>query len=189
MFNSDFVGLVHLWCRFMGRGNIHLYTGSGEGKSLTAFGLALRAVGHGYKVVIIQFLKGRKDVGEYKIKDRLSPEYEIYQFGREEFIDLSKPTPIDYELAKMGLEFAWNALKSRPRVLVLDEINLAVAAGLIKVEDVLSLIDTVPDETVVVLTGRNAPEKLIERADLVTEMVEVKHPFYIGIPARRGIEY
>jgi len=173
----------------MGRGNIHLYTGSGEGKSLTAFGLALRAVGHGYKVVIIQFLKGRRDVGEYKVKDRLSPEYEIYQFGREEFIDLSKPMQVDYELARMGLKFAWEALKKNPRVLVLDEINLAVYSGLLEVEDVLSLLDAVPDETVVVLTGRNAPRSLIDRADLVTEMVEVKHPFYMGVPARRGIEY
>lgn len=173
----------------MGKGNIHLYTGSGEGKSLTAFGLALRAVGHGYKVVIVQFLKGRKDVGEYKIKDRLSPEYEIYQFGREEFIDLSKPTSIDYELAKAGLEFAWKALERKPRVLVLDEINLAAAVGLLRIEDIISLLDAVPDETVVVLTGRNAPRELIERADLVTEMIEVKHPFYLGIPARRGIEY
>lgn len=173
----------------MGRGNIHLYTGGGEGKSLTAFGLALRAVGHGYRVIIIQFLKGRKDVGEYKIKDRLSPEYEIYQFGREEFIDLSKPTPVDYELARMGLEFAWDALKKNPRVLVLDEVNLAVAVGLLEVEDVLSLLDAIPDETIAVLTGRNAPKKLIERADLVTEMVEVKHPFYTGVSARKGIEY
>lgn len=173
----------------MNRGNIHLYTGNGEGKSLTAFGLALRAVGHGYKVVIIQFLKGRKDIGEYKIKDRLSPEYEIYQFGREEFIDLSKPKPVDYELARRGLEFAWKALEKKPRVLVLDEVNLAVAVGLLKVEDVIRFLDVVPEETVVVLTGRNAPRELIERADLVTEMHEVKHPYRTGVPARRGIEY
>ena len=73
------------------RGYIHLYTGDGEGKSITAFGLALRAVGHEYKVIIVQFMKGRKDIGEYKIKDRLSPEYEIHQFGREEFIDSKIP--------------------------------------------------------------------------------------------------
>ncbi|RLF09629.1 MAG: cob(I)yrinic acid a,c-diamide adenosyltransferase [Thermoprotei archaeon] len=173
----------------MARGFIHLYTGDGEGKTLTAFGLALRAVGHGYKVIIVQFMKGRKDVGEYKVKDRLQPEYEIHQFGREHFIDLENPEPIDYELAKKGLEFAKEALKRKPRVLVLDEINLAAAIGLVKVEEVLEMLKDVPEETVVVLTGRKAPREFIEAADLVTEMRDVKHPHRLGVEARRGIEY
>ena len=166
-----------------------MYTGDGEGKTLTAFGLALRAIGHGYKVIIVQFMKGRKDVGEYKVKDRLQPEYEIYQFGREDFIDLNNPQPIDYELARKGLEFAEEALKKRPRVLVLDEINLAAAIGLVKVEDVLKLLEKVPEETVVVMTGRRAPKEFIEVADLVTEMREIKHPHKRGVEARKGIEY
>jgi len=173
----------------MKRGYIHVYTGDGEGKTLTAFGLALRAIGHGYKVIIVQFMKGRKDVGEYKVKDRLQPEYEIYQFGREDFIDLNNPQPIDYELARKGLEFAEEALKKRPRVLVLDEINLAAAIGLVKVEDVLKLLEKVPEETVVVMTGRRAPKEFIEVADLVTEMREIKHPHKRGVEARKGIEY
>ena len=173
----------------MGRGYIHVYTGNGEGKTLTAFGLALRAVGHGYKVVIVQFMKGRKDVGEYKVRARLQPEYEIYQFGREDFVDLENPLSVDYELAKKGLEFAEKALEKRPRVLVLDEINLAAAIGLVKVEDVLRLLEKVPEETVVVLTGRKAPKEFIEVADLVTEMREIKHPYKRGIEAREGIEY
>jgi len=173
----------------MKRGYIHVYTGDGEGKTLTAFGLALRAIGHGYKVIIVQFMKGRKDVGEYKVKDRLQPEYEIYQFGREDFIDLDNPQPIDYELARKGLEFAEEALKRRPRVLVLDEINLAAAIGLVGVEDVLKLLEKVPEETVVVLTGRRAPKEFIEMADLVTEMKEIKHPHKRGVEARKGIEY
>ena len=173
----------------MRRGYVHVYTGDGEGKTLTAFGLALRAIGHGYKVIIVQFMKGRKDVGEYKVKDRLQPEYEIYQFGREDFIDLNNPQPIDYELARKGLELAEEALKRRPRVLVLDEINLATAIGLVKVEDVLKLLEKVPEETVVVLTGRRAPKEFIEVADLVTEMREIKHPHKRGVEARKGIEY
>jgi len=173
----------------VGRGYIHVYTGSGEGKTLTAFGLALRAVGHGYKVIIVQFMKGRKDVGEYKVRARLQPEYEIYQFGREDFVDLENPLPVDYELAKKGLEFAEKALEKRPRVLVLDEINLVAAIGLVKVEDVLRLLEKVPEETVVVLTGRKAPKEFIEVADLVTEMREIKHPYKQGIEARKGIEY
>ncbi|MCS7120846.1 MAG: cob(I)yrinic acid a,c-diamide adenosyltransferase [Candidatus Bathyarchaeota archaeon] len=171
------------------RGLIHLYTGDGEGKSITAFGLALRSVGHGYKVIIIQFMKGRKDIGEYKIKDRLSPEYEIYQFGRKGFVDLKNPLPIDRKLANEGLAFAKEALKRKPHLLILDEINLAVAAGLIRVEDVLSLLDSVPPSTTVVLTGRMAPKELVDRADLVTEMREIRHPMRKGVPARRGIEY
>jgi cob(I)alamin adenosyltransferase len=134
-------------------------------------------------------MKGRKDVGEYKVKDRLQPEYEIHQFGREDFIDLENPLPIDYELARKGLDFAEEALKRRPRVLVLDEINLAAAIGLVKVEDVLKLLENVPEETVVVLTGRRAPKEFIEVADLVTNLREIKHPHKQGVKARKGIEY
>ncbi|MEM2820411.1 MAG: cob(I)yrinic acid a,c-diamide adenosyltransferase, partial [Candidatus Bathyarchaeia archaeon] len=151
-------------------GFIHLYTGDGEGKSITAFGLALRAIGHGYKVIIIQFMKGRKDIGEYKIRKRLAPNYEIHQFGRREFIDLKNPDPIDYILARRALRFAKKAIKKKPRLLILDEINLAVSIGLIELKDVLELLSNIPKPTTVVLTGRNAPKELIERADLVTEM-------------------
>jgi len=170
-------------------GYIHLYTGDGEGKSITAFGLALRAIGHGYKVIIIQFMKGRKDIGEYKIWKRLAPQYEIHQFGRKEFIDLNRPDPVDYVLARRALEFAKKAIRRRPRLLILDEINLAVSIGLVRLEDVLELLNNVPEPTTVVLTGRNAPKELIERADLVTEMREIKHPWKRGVQARRGIEY
>jgi len=171
------------------RGLVHLYTGEGEGKSITAFGLALRAVGHGYKVIIIQFMKGRKDIGEFKIRKRLSPEYEIYQFGRKEFVDLKKPEPVDYELAEKGLAFARKALQQKPRLLILDEINLAVGIGLLKLEDVIEFLEDIPESTVVVLTGRKAPKELIDHADLVTEMREIKHPMKRGVSARRGIEY
>ncbi|MEM2342143.1 MAG: cob(I)yrinic acid a,c-diamide adenosyltransferase [Candidatus Bathyarchaeia archaeon] len=170
-------------------GFIHLYTGDGEGKSITAFGLALRAVGHGYKVIIVQFMKGRKDIGEYKVWRRLAPHYEIHQFGRKEFINLKKPEPIDYVLAGRALNFAKKALKKKPRLLILDEINLAASIGLIKISDVLDLLNNIPESTTVVLTGRNAPKELIERADLVTEMREIKHPWKKGVQARRGIEY
>jgi cob(I)alamin adenosyltransferase len=170
-------------------GFVHLYTGEGEGKTITAFGLALRALGHGHKVVVIQFLKGRKYIGEYKIKKRLGPNYEIYQFGRKRFIDLRNPDPIDIELAYKGLEFARNKLQEKPKLLILDEVNLVCAFGLLKVEDVLGLLDEVAPETVVVLTGRRAPQELIERADLVSEIMLVKHPFQKGVPARAGIEY
>ncbi|HDN62841.1 MAG TPA: cob(I)yrinic acid a,c-diamide adenosyltransferase [Candidatus Bathyarchaeota archaeon] len=171
------------------RGFVHLYMGEGEGKTLAAIGAAIRAIGHGYKVIIVQFMKGRKDIGEYKIRERLAPEYEIYQFGREVFIDLRKPDPIDYKLAREGLKFAREALRRRPKLLILDELSLAVAVGLIDVDEVLDLLREVPPSTVVILTGRQAPKEFIEVADLVSEVREVKHPMRAGIKARKGIEY
>lgn len=173
----------------MVKGLVYLYTGEGDGKTTNAFGLALRAVGHGYSVIIIQFLKGRKYIGEYKIKYRLAPEYEIHQFGREEFVDFKNPIPLDYELAEKGLEFAKKALKKKPRLLILDEINLAAHFGIVKTEDILKLLEEIPEETTVFLTGRRAPEELIKRADLVTEMRLIKHPFEKNVPAREGVEY
>lgn len=178
-----------MYLSVVGLGFIHLYTGDGEGKSITAFGLALRAVGHGYRVVIVQFMKGRKDIGEYKVKDRLAPNYEIRQFGRREFIDLKNPSPVDYILAERAVNFARRALSQKPRLLILDEVNLAVSVGLVQLNDVLNLLNNIPESTTVVLTGRNAPMELIERADLVTEMREIKHPWRMGVQARRGIEY
>lgn len=169
--------------------SIILYTGSGQGKTLAALGLALRALGHGYKVILAQFMKGRTFIGEYKIRGRLSPEFELHQFGREDFVNLEKPEPVDFELAKKGLAFAKEALNRKPYLLILDEINLAVAVGLIKIDEVLNLLENIPEETTVVLVGRRAPPEFIDRADLVTFMVEVKHPFGKGIEARKGIEY
>jgi len=171
------------------RGLVYLYTGEGEGKTTNALGLALRALGHGYKVIVVQFMKGRKNIGEYKIRERLGPDYEIYQFGRRGFVDLYNPSPEDVERARKALRFARKQLKKKPRLLILDEVNLAAAFGLVKVEDVLKLLDEAPPETTVVLTGRRAPKELLDRADLVTEMHEGKHPMAKGVPARKGIEY
>lgn len=174
----------------MKRCYVHLYTGSGEGKTLTAIGAAIRAIGHGFKVVIVQFMKGRKDVGEYMFMKSLKPRCEVYQFGRREFVDLHNPQPVDYELARAGLEFARRIIKrKKPDVLILDEINLAVATGLLKAEEVLQLLEEAKNCMLVILTGRGAPKELIEAADLVTEMREVKHPLRLGIEARRGIDY
>jgi cob(I)alamin adenosyltransferase len=153
-------------------------------------GHALRAIGHGYKVVIIQFMKGREDIGEVKACRRLAPECEIYQFGRRGFVNLKKPSEEDRRLAREALEFARTALlEKKPRVLILDEVNVAVAFDLIKIEEVLRLLDEAPPSTVVMLTGRWAPRELIDRADLVSVIEDVKHPFREGVPAQKGIEY
>ncbi len=168
-------------------GYVYLYTGDGAGKTTNALGLALRSVGHGNKVVMIQFLKGRKDVGEYKIRNRLGPEYEIYQFGTSEFVDPKNLRPIDYEEARKGLELAKTVLKKKPNLLILDEINLVLAGALVNVEDVLSLLKDMPKETDVVLTGRLAPRELIDAADFVNMVVDVKHPS--EIVTTKGVQY
>ena len=173
----------------MKKGLVHLYTGEGEGKTTNALGLALRALGHGYRVVVVQFMKGRKDVGEYKIRKKLGRNYEIYQFGSRKFINLYNPKLEDIKRAQRALEFARKQLKKKPKLFILDEINLAVAFKLIKLEDVLKLLDQMPKSATAILTGRRAPKELIERADLVTEMKEIKHPMSRGVPARKGIEY
>ena len=169
-------------------GHIYLYTGTGGGKTTNALGLALRCVGHGLKVVIIQFMKWWKNIGEYKIKDKLAPYYEIYQFGREGWIGLGNLTEEDKRLAKKGLEFARKIIKEkRPHLLVLDEINLAVYCKLLDVKEVLKFLDEIPEETHVILTGRFASKELIERADIVNEVVEIKAPE--KFPTVIGIQY
>jgi len=171
-------------------GYIYLYTGTGAGKTTNALGLALRSLGHGHKVVIIQFMKGRKDIGEVLIKEKLGELkdlYEIYQFGREGFVDLKNPSEEDKKLAREGLEFARKKLREKPHLLVLDEINLACAIGLVPTEEVLSLLKEVPEETDVVLTGRYADFRLAEAADFVNEVLPTKMPE--KIVTKKGINY
>jgi len=169
-------------------GHIYLYTGTGGGKTTNALGLALRSVGHRYKVVIIQFMKWWKNTGEYKIRRKLAPYYEIYQFGRKGWIGLNNLTEEDKKLAEEALEFTKKIVKEKkPHLLVLDEINLAVHCKLLDVKKVLELLDNIPKETEVVLTGRYAPKELIDRADVVNEVVEVKAPK--KLPTTKGIQY
>jgi cob(I)alamin adenosyltransferase len=172
-------------------GYVYLYYGTGGGKTANALGLALRTVGHGKSVVIIQFLKWKKDIGEYLVRDKLKPYYEIYQFGREAWLGEEEKTAEfggekfnvenvksrDKELARKALEFAGQVLmKKKPHLLVLDEINLATQWKLLEVKDVLKLLENVPEETTVVMTGRLAPKELIDRADFVNVVQEVKMP-------------
>ena len=129
-----------------------------------------------------------KNIGEYKIKDKLAPYYEIYQFGREGWIGLGNLTEEDKRLAEKGLEFARKIVKEkRPHLLVLDEINLAVYCKLLDVKEVLKFLDEIPEETHVILTGRFASKELIERADIVNEVVEIKAPE--KFPTVIGIQY
>jgi len=168
-------------------GYIYLYTGTGAGKTANALGLALRSVGHKRKVIIIQFLKWWKNTGEFKFRKKFYPQYQIYQFGRKGWIGLGNLDERDKELARKGLEFAKKVVNEKPRLLVLDEINLALHCKLLDVAEVIEFLETVPSETSVVLTGRYAPRELVIFADFVNEIVDVKHPE--EIPTVRGIQY
>jgi len=167
---------------------VYVWTGTGPGKTTSALGAALRQIGHGNNVVIIQFMKGRKYIGEYKIKKRLQPQYKIYQFGRKGWVDVKHPEQIDKDLAHKGLAFAQETIKKKtPQLLILDEINLAVAVGLLSEEEVLKFLDKIPLQTAVYMTGRYATPKIIWRADYVTEFVTLKQPERI-VP-RKGVDW
>jgi cob(I)alamin adenosyltransferase len=158
-------------------GYVYLYTGTGAGKTANALGLALRSVGHRRKVVVIQFLKWWKKTGEYKIRRMLSPYYEIYQFGRKGWHGLGNLGQEDKRLAHEALKFAEKIVEEKkPHLLVLDEINLALHCKLLEVKEVLGFLDKIPKKTDVVLTGRFAPKELIDRAEFVNEIIDVKHP-------------
>lgn len=168
---------------------IQVYTGNGKGKTTASLGLALRALGHDMKVCIIQFMKGSDDYGEIMMAGKLS-NLTVKQFGRKEFVDRENPEPSDFEYASKGLSFAKDAIKNGLyNIVILDEINVAIDFKLVRLSDVLSLIGEKPADIELIVTGRNAPQELIDIADLVTEMKEIKHPYTSGIPSRKGIEY
>jgi cob(I)alamin adenosyltransferase len=171
------------------RGLVQVYTGNGKGKTTAALGLALRAAGHGKKTCVIQFMKGEIYYGELGAAKLLSPYLEIIQMGRPDFVNKTSPDPKDVRLARQGLDLAREILVGkRYDIVVLDEINVALDFGLIALADVIALIDAKPPETELILTGRYANKEIIERADLVTEMKEIKHPYHAGVEARLGIE-
>ena len=158
-------------------GYVYLYVGTGAGKTTNALGLALRSVGHRHKVIIIQFMKWWKNIGEYKVQKMLAPYYEIYQFGRKGWIGLGNLNEEDKKLAEKALKFAGKITKEKkPSLLVLDEINLALYCQLLDVREVIDFLNRIPKNTDVVLTGRFAPQELIERADFVNEVKDVKYP-------------
>ena len=170
------------------RGCTQVYTGNGKGKTTASLGLALRAAGRGLKVCVFQFIKGGGPYGEHLIADKLAPFFTIIQTGRPGWVN-TKDISEDRQLAQDALQQARQLLISGEYDLfICDEINGAVGFGLIDVEQVLELIALRPEKTELVLTGRNADEKIIAAADLVTEMREIKHYYKAGVPARTGIE-
>ncbi len=171
------------------RGYIHLYTGNGKGKTTAALGLALRAAGHGKKTYIGQFLKGQ-EYGELHAIQKHLPQITIAQFGRGSFVHVNEPPdPADIEKANKGLKECLKAMLSgKYDIIILDEINVAVHFHLIEEEEIHALLSKKPQNVELILTGRYAPHSFIEKADLVTEMKEIKHYFSKGVRARTGIE-
>ena len=170
-------------------GLVQVYTGEGKGKTSAAFGLALRAIGRGLKVYIIQFIKGGFDYGELYIIDKL-PNIELKAFGRGKFVTEKPPRKEDIKHAEDALQLAKKVVGSGEYdVVILDEINVALNLKLIKIGSVLELMKDKPEHVELVLTGRYATKEIIEVADLVTEMREIKHPYNKGFQARKGIEY
>lgn len=170
------------------RGYIHIYTGNGKGKSTAAFGMALRAVGAGMSVYIAQFVKGRNYSEITAIREQL-PKITIRQFGRGCFI-INNPTPEDVEVARKGLREVAEVLASgRYEMVILDEASIAIYYDLFTASELIELLKKRAYKTEVIITGRYAPDELIDYADLVTDMREIKHYYRQGVEAREGIEY
>lgn len=167
-------------------GSIQVYTGEGKGKTTAALGLAWRAIGRGLKVFMVQFLKAPETSGEQFAAEAFAPMLTIKPMGRKGF----GCEPLDVIMAERGLEEARNAMLSGEYgIVILDEINIAVHLGLVEPQTVLELMDAKPENVELVLTGRYAHPKVIERADCVLEVKKIKHHFDKGVEGREGIEY
>lgn len=174
------------------KGLIIVYTGKGKGKTTAALGIALRAVGHGYKVCMIQFIKGEWYYGELTSSKRLEPEFELIAAGRGfvGIIDDDHPIEDHQKAAKNAIEVAKQKIASgNYDIMILDEINYAAKLNLISQQDILDVIAARPEKTSLVLTGNYVPEAIMDTADLVTEMKEIKHPYQKGIKAKKGIDF
>lgn len=171
-------------------GLIQIYTGNGKGKTTAAFGLAIRAVGHGFQVYIIQFMKGKDTAGELEGLKCLKPECQFEHFGAPGWVHKGELQEVHKQAARKGLLRAQEViLAGKWDIVILDEIINALWFELISESEVLELLSKKPSHVELVLTGRNASQLLIQKADLVTEMVQIKHPFDQGVMARQGIEY
>jgi cob(I)alamin adenosyltransferase len=168
---------------------IQVYTGDGKGKTTAALGQALRALGHGRKVFMIQFMKGRTYGELIACRDCL-PDFTIVMAGRDEFVNRESPEEIDLRMAREGFDLARKVVEEgRHHMLILDEINVALDYGLLPLQEVLDFLRSCPREMEIVCTGRYAPQQLIDLADMVSEVREIKHHYRQGVEMREGIEY
>lgn len=175
----------------MKKGLIIVHTGNGKGKTTAAMGLAFRAVGQGLRVLMLQFIKGDRKYGELESVKKFGPDFKIQPLGKGFICSNSKLT--DEEIAE-NISQSWEHAKNeiltdKYDMIILDEINYVISYKLIPVEEVLAMLEDRPERLHIVMTGRDAHEKIIDRADLVTEMKEIKHPYSKGIKAQKGIEF
>ncbi len=175
-------------------GYIQVYTGDGKGKTTASLGLAMRALGRCWKVLIIMFTKGGDDYGELNSFRNLSPEISqnltIVQAGLDRIVYSDNKTQDDAEEIKKGWELAKKAIKKDEyNLIILDEANIAIDLGFIDINDMLEVLKNKPEEMEIVLTGRNARQEIIDIAHLVSEIKPIKHYWNTGISARKGIEY
>lgn len=171
------------------KGLVQIFTGEGKGKTTAAIGAVIRASGHGLKVYVVFFMKGDNQYGERNILSKM-PNVDVASFGSKSFIDPANIKPEEIEQAKQALAAAREAtLSGHYDLVVLDEINVAVALKLIGLDEVAQLIKDKPPNVELILTGRHADIELVKMADLVTEMLKIKHPYDAGVTARKGIEY
>jgi len=174
------------------KGLVIVYTGKGKGKTTAALGMALRAVGYDHKVCMIQFIKGSWHYGEMTSSKRLEPEFELTAIGKGfvGIIDDKSPIEDHKKIAQEALKVAQEKINSKMyNIVILDEINYAINLELVSLKDVIDVISNRPDDVNLVLTGNHAKDEIIEKADLVTEMREIKHPFKSGIKAKKGIDF
>ena len=168
---------------------VQIYTGNGKGKTTAALGLAMRAVGHGLKVIMIQFMKGQINYGELEAAQKL-PGFSIEQYGRPDFVNPENPDKEDIDFAQKALMRGRDVIaKGEHDIVILDEIIVAQSFGLITCDDIIDLIKMTPEKIELVLTGRYMCDELTEYADLISEIREIKHHFQAGTSARKGIEY
>ncbi len=174
------------------KGLLLVYTGNGKGKTTAALGLCVRAVGYKWNICLVQFVKGSWKYGELKGIKELEPWVESHVVG-EGFvgiIDDTKDIKVHQQAAREGLALAVEKMRSgKFPLVILDELSVALSLNLVNREEVEALLEAKDEEQNLVITGRDAPDWLIERADLVTEMKEIKHPFQAGIEAQKGIDW
>ncbi|MDC0041279.1 cob(I)yrinic acid a,c-diamide adenosyltransferase [Candidatus Nitrosopelagicus sp.] len=173
-------------------GLVIVYTGNGKGKTTAALGLAMRAIGYDHKVCMLQFIKGSWHYGEMDSSKKLEPNFELIAIGKGfvGILDDNNPREEHEKYAAEALRICREKINSgRYNVVILDEVNYAINLGLIDVQEIIKLIKEKPSNLDLVLTGRDVKEEIVELADLVTEMKEIKHPFKSGIKAKKGIDF
>ena len=173
------------------RGLVIVYTGNGKGKTTAALGMVVRAVGYDWKVLMVQFIKGDWMYGELEGYKKLAPNFELKRMGKGFVRIMGDKRPIEdhIEAAKTALKYAKDNMTKDYDILILDEVNVAIKEELLTVEEVMDLLSNRPPYLHIILTGRNARKEIIELADLVTEMTEIKHPFQKGVLAQPGVDY